>query len=126
MKPSLYWRNVIRGGFFRPPTDDQEFFDLCTKGHAEAKRGLDVYIMALALLTYGRLDVVDDVLENMPPDRHPANRGLAGAVNQLIPAIPSTLRAGTSPQEVLAWIRANESHLRWDEDAGHFVLTSSD
>lgn len=138
-KPNLHWRDIIRAGMCRAPTDDADFLEFCTQAYAEEKgtledvlaRGgseqeisgahLGVYLFALALLTYGRFDVIGDVLENVPPYPHPANRGLAGAVNQLIP-VPAELRAGKSPREVLAWIRANKSRLRWDEDAGRFVL----
>ena len=126
----------------RAPTDDQEFLAFCTRIYVDEKRTLEetlargaperdirgarlgVYVIALALLTYGRLDVIGDVLENMPPSSHSANGGLAAAVNQMIP-VPAGLHAGTSPREVLAWIRANDSHLRWDEDAGRFVLDNS-
>lgn len=84
----------------------------------------NLFLSALALLTYGRLDAVGDVLENMPAPLHPANRGLAPAVNDLIPA-PITLRAGTAPDDLLGWVRAHEAQLRWDEDAGRFVLDES-
>jgi hypothetical protein len=138
-KPSLHWRGVLRSAMCRPPTDEQEFFEFCTTTYADEKRALEetlargaserdisgarlgVYVIALVLLTYGRLDVIGDVLENVPPDCHPANRGLAPAVDRLIP-VPAGLHAGTSPRDVLGWILANESHLRWDEDAGRFVL----
>jgi hypothetical protein len=123
----------------RAPADDQEFLAYCIRIHAEEKRTLEdtlargaserdisgarlgVYVIALALLTYGRLDVIGDVLENMPRYPHPSNRGVSPTVDRLIP-LPADLQAGTSPREVLAWIRANESQLRWDEDAGRFVL----
>ncbi len=133
----MQWRGVLRAAMYRAPADDHEFLAFCIAAHADEKRSLaamlarsapdreisgtrlGVYIVSLALLTYGRLDVIGDVLENMPPPLHPANRGLAYAVDRLFP-LPTGLHAGSAPLDVLAWIRANESQLRWDEQAGRF------
>jgi hypothetical protein len=138
-KPAVYWRGVLRSAMPRAPIEDGEFFEFCTTTHADEKRTLadtlersptardvsgarlGVYVVSLALLTYGRLDVIGDVLENMPPRLHPANRGLAWAVDRLFP-LPTGMHAGATPREVLGWIPANESHLRWDEEAGRFAL----
>ncbi len=134
-KPNLSWRGVLRSAMPRAPKDDREFQDYCAATYADEKRTLEatlvrsapereisgarlgVYLIALALLTYGRLDVIDDIVENMPPLPHPARRGLAPALHQLIPA-----PAGSSPHALLAWVHANAAQLRWDEDAGRFVL----
>lgn len=135
--PAIHWRGVLRAAMYRAPADDHEFLAFCMAAHADEKRLLAemlarnasdreisgarvaVYILSLALLTYGRIDVIGDVLENMPPPLHPANRGLAFAVDRLFP-LPTGMHAGSAPLDVLAWIRANESHMRWDELAGRF------
>jgi hypothetical protein len=139
--PSAYWRGVIRGGMWRAPADDAALRAYCDEVYADEKQTLaatlarggsprdieaarvGVFVVALALLTYGRLDVVADVLDNLPPHPHPARRGLAGAIRALLP-IPAHLAVLDAPREALAWIRANEARLRWDDDAGRFVLVA--
>lgn len=139
VKPSVFWRGVIRAWIPRGPSDDRKLLEYCAQVYAEEKHFLEetlargasdldirgaraaVYVIALALLTYGRLDVIGDVLENMLPYPHPTNRRLSQTVDALFP-VTGGLHAGRSPREVLAWIRANESRLRWDEEVGQFVL----
>ncbi len=138
-KPGLYWRDVIRRAMPRAPSGGAALYAFCDEVYADEKRTLaellarrapaseiagarlGVYVIALALVTYGRLDAVGDVLENLPPREHPARRGLAGAIRELLP-VPEPMSRLDSPAEVLAWIRANEARLRWDDDAGRFVF----
>lgn len=112
----------------RAPADDREFYDYIVSQYATERERLadtvaraapasevagartSVYILALALVTYGRLDVIADVLDNMLPPAHPTNRALAHEIKALIP-IPPHLHAGTSPSETLEWIRAHASRL---------------
>jgi hypothetical protein len=82
---------------------------------------LGIYLAAITLLTYGRLDVVADVLENIPAGRHPA-RVLARSVQDLLP-LATELDVLARPGAALAWVRENEARLRWSEAAGRFELT---
>jgi hypothetical protein len=77
-----------------------------------------IFLLAVALLTYGRLEVVADILENMPGERNPA-RHLARVVDDLLP-LPQGMDAVARTGEVLAWVRAHGDELRWNEDAGRF------
>ena len=128
MKPSTHWRDILRSAIPRAPSDDEEFFAFCLQTYANEKRmlaeatserefagaRLGVFVIALSLLTYGRLDVIDDVLVNLPPPGHPARRGLAPAIGRLLTMPPDV-------DDVLGWVRANGNRLRWDQDAGRFV-----
>jgi hypothetical protein len=137
--PNLYWRNVVRSGFtrFRATSQDLEgdflrhveqlYFQEKQKDRelpADAPERksvpLGLYVLAVALLTYGRLDVIKDLLGNLPPGRHPA-RSLARSVSTLIP-----LRAGLDPLKdpdaTLDWINEHRSRLRWHEEEGRFYL----
>lgn len=77
-------------------------------------------ILAVGLLTYGRLDVVDDILNGIPVA--PRNiRMLAGSLKALLP-MPENLSPFGNPEEVKHWVMSNESKLRWSEESGKFLL----
>jgi hypothetical protein len=86
--------------------------------HYPAATGLERYVLAVALLTYGRADVVDAILTEMPPVGHPA-RILARAVDALLPTNASTV---ADPDGVRAWFVAHRDRLRWSEPDGRFHL----
>ncbi|MCZ7640192.1 MAG: hypothetical protein M5U12_31555 [Verrucomicrobia bacterium] len=46
---------------------------------------LSLFVASVALLTYGQLHVIPDILDNLPPVRHPA-RLLARSVSALLPS----------------------------------------
>jgi hypothetical protein len=73
----------------------------------------------MPLLTYGRLDAVDDVLAHLPDGRHPA-RTLARSVSILVP-LPPGLDPLQDAQATAAWIRAHRDELIWRSEDGRFV-----
>lgn len=137
-QPNLYWRDVVRRGFsqFRPTSADPEAEFLAyaeglyqqekdrkallqASGEASSAN-LSLYIPAVALLTYGRLEAVEDLLRNLPADRHPA-RVLARSVDALIP-LATNLDALSNPEATLTWINEHQSRLRWSPADGRFRL----
>lgn len=86
---------------------------------------LTVYAMAVARLTYGRLEAVDDILDYYPFYGRPLSREnrawhwLIRAVNQ-IAQIPFGVYAFNNDQEFRArakeWLRANEQNLSWNSE----------
>jgi len=141
-RPDLYWREVVRSGFsgFQPSgaaSTDDEFRAHVEKLHEDERAhirslagrdpadpelraaGLGLYVLAVALLTWGRLDVVEDILTHVPGGRHPA-RILARSVNFLVP-LDAGFDAVDRPLETLEWIRRHRDLLRWDPDRGMFV-----
>jgi hypothetical protein len=139
VRPDLYWRDVVRRGFsrFRATSPDPEgdflrYVDALYREEKErcgalpadapesARGNVALYTLAVALLTYGRLEVVEDLLRNIPPGRHPA-RVLARSVDALIP-----LRAGLDPlvdaEATLGFIDEHRARLAWCVDEGRFRL----
>jgi hypothetical protein len=77
-------------------------------------------LIGVGLLTYGRLDVVEDILNGIPTA--PQNmRHLAGSIKDLLP-LPRTLDPFENPEEVKNWVQLHEARLRWSEESGKFLL----
>ena len=135
--PACYWRQVLRSGVsaYRPlagADHDEHFRQFVEKAYSDEKERLgrklncdpdpdtasiSLYILSLILLTYGRIDVVTDILENLPSSTVPA-RTLARCVQQLLPMEGLDVLADTPA--ALDWYRAHRDRLRWDEPAGLF------
>ncbi len=79
-----------------------------------------VYILSVALFCFGRLDVAEDILDNIPGGRGNINR-FAGVLNALLP-LPSGLNYRNNPIEFKKWLKANRSQLRWDESLERYIL----
>ena len=137
LNPAQSWRKTLRSGFsaYRPPkeSDASEHFRgfveqaYCEEKDRLARQSADgsgealgrnsVYLLALVLLTYGRLDVVEDILENIPSPHVPA-RALARCVQHLLPM--EGLDVLTETPAALLWYRTYRDRLWWDESAGIF------
>jgi hypothetical protein len=141
-QPAKYWRQMLMTETFQrfhvPPgaDPDQRFHQLLADQYERARAELStqdaaapnaaanriaVYFSAIGLLTYGRLDVVADILNNNPGQPSPL-WALESSVAAIVP-LPSDLDVHRQPQEVIAWIRENEPRLKWNESSGRFVLT---
>ena len=61
---AAFWRNRIKEYLFAEGANDQEFLivsdEVCQQGKSE---GYNVWFSALALLFYGRQDVMTDILD---------------------------------------------------------------
>jgi hypothetical protein len=79
-------------------------------------------ITAGVLLTYGRLDVIDHILDNLPqPNSLSRFRVIAAVVKDLLP-LPQDLKPIENRELVRQWIRDHEDRLVWDDDQGRFLL----
>lgn len=142
VNPARYWRDTLAAHFLRanpppPGTDpDDHFCALVDTTFTDARRKLDaasdreranaevaVYVSGLALLTYGRLDVLPFVLKHVPPEASPL-RALVSSVASLIP-LPPWLSPRTDPPAVAAWLEAHWDDLRWSEEDGRFLVTGA-
>jgi hypothetical protein len=140
VNPARYWRDTLASFYLRtntppPGTDpDDHFCALVDTTFTDARRGLEsstpktlaaasvaVYVSGLALLTYGRLDVLPFVLTHVPPESSPL-RALVSSVASLLP-LPQWLSPRTDPSAVMAWLEAHWEDLRWSEEDGRFVMT---
>jgi len=139
VNPARYWRDTLMAHSLRanpPPPGvdpDEHFRRLVDHTFTEARRGLEsasekeranarvaVYVAGLALLTYGRLDVLPYLLTHVPPAPSPL-RSLASSISALVP-LPRWLSPRTDSAAVLAWLEAHWETLRWSEDEGRFVI----
>ena len=102
------------------------------------KPDIGIANIAAGLLTFGRLDMADVILENLPFDEYYTDHGAGKCF--LIPMnimaiylrIPRSI-CPTSPsggrmdrQAVIAWLAERRSRLVWSADAERFVLLTSD
>lgn len=145
--PALWFRYVLRKLFhnsdLKVPDNDSEFYDFLERLYLEEKDypGSDPFLVALyatGLMTYGRLDVVDDALEGMLmfDDQH-----IGGSVHreqalQMAAMLPMPIHQEQgyymalrdvpillpSKSKVREWLDEHRSRLRWDETPGRFVL----
>jgi hypothetical protein len=140
VNPARYWRDTLAAHYLRanpPPPGidpDDHFLTMVDTTYTDARRGLEaetpkqrsaaavaVYVSGLALLTYGRLDVLPHVLAHLPPESSPL-RTLVSSVTALVP-LPQWLSPRTDPSAVAAWLEAHGEDLRWSEEDGRFVMT---
>lgn len=82
------------------------------------KNGL--FIISVGLFAYGRLDVAEDILNNIPGGRGSINH-LAGVLKRLLP-LPSGYSPRDNPNAIKEWLRVKRSRLRWDELAERYIL----
>ncbi|MEO0840394.1 MAG: hypothetical protein AAF063_16000 [Cyanobacteria bacterium J06643_5] len=79
-----------------------------------------LFVLSVALFCFGRLDVAEDVLDNIPGGRGNINR-FAYVLNRLLPA-PSDLNCVKNSMEFKQWLRKNRSQVRWDENLERYIL----
>lgn len=79
-----------------------------------------LFVLSVTLFCFGRLDVAEDILDNLPGGRGNINR-FAYVLNRLLPS-PSDLDCVKNPVEFKEWLRKNRSQLRWDENLERYIL----
>jgi hypothetical protein len=135
--PASYWREIVLSGMRRLDPDDihgqleaeyNRARSLLERlladpnsppAEVEAAR-LEVFFLGVALLTFGHLDVVENVLSNIPAYQTPP-RMLANSLAALIP-FPGEANPMTNRAAAVDWFRRHQARLRWDEESGRFVL----
>jgi hypothetical protein len=139
VNPARYWRDTLAAHSLRanpPPAGvdpDEHFFTLMDQTFTDARRVLEtgndkeradasvaVYVSGLALLTYGRLDVLPHVLTHVPAEPSPL-RALVSSVSALVP-LPEWLSPRTDPAACMAWLEARWEALPWSEEDGRFLV----
>lgn len=142
--PFLFYRNAVHEIYLElkgrksPSKDsrtDQHFYDDLERAWQEAHLDFrnanneqsresaraGMFLCAVGLLTFGRLDVVDDMLDWNPG--RGVIRKLLFAIEKLLP-LPEDLDPKQNPAETKAWIKSKEQQLLWSEQDGIFELRS--
>lgn len=101
--------------------DDQRFYEhlenLCEREKIEQSpsSGLAIFLLSIGLFAFGKLDAIEDILNNMPSSRHPT-RSLVSCF-RLLP-LPQTLEF----DEIRIWVKRKEKYLEWDEAEDRYYL----
>ena len=78
-------------------------------------------MLALALLTYGHLDAVEDILNNIPSSPKARIRSSVKALKVFLP-LPDDLDPLSNSEGVRTWFSQHRELLQWDVGKGIFVL----
>jgi hypothetical protein len=78
-----------------------------------------LFVLAAGLLSYGRLDAADTLVDYVPASG--AIRRLALSLKALLP-LPEELSPLQQPEAVKLWLERYRGQLRWDEGVGRFLL----
>lgn len=143
--PALYWRetiiSLIEQMELKKPDNPVEYYkQYAEKDFEEARESLSqqlkhsesndqiemdrsgVYLSGILLLTYGRLDVVPEIINNRKRGRHP-QWVLIRSVEQIIP-LPAHLDLFSDPQSTINWIENHQDRLQWNETEGRFKMNA--
>src|SRR5262245_41275494 len=88
--------------------EDNEFHEyLLTNYHQSKKANVssEVFVLAAGLLTYGHIEVVDDILNNIPAGKGHVRR-LAWTVSTLLP-VPDEMDPLKDFEAVKRWFKEN-------------------
>ncbi len=119
--PAEEWRRIIRSGMPNAPRDDDELHRYLLAAYT-GSQGIERFVMAVARLTFGDLDVAEDVLTYLPEPGHPA-RVLARSLDALLPTEATVLE---DPAAARRWLAKHRDTLRWDPTSGRFESSYSD
>ncbi len=84
-------------------------------------RGTGLLLAGIILLTYGRLEAANWILENLP-SRDNRLFALTRVLDSLLP-LPPELLGRRDPAAVGHWIAQHQNALRWDDAAGRFMTS---
>jgi hypothetical protein len=100
--------------------EKERFTNLVDQGVSESELAVvrnGLFVLAVGLLAFGRLDVAEDVLSNIPSSG--SVRRLVLAFRAMMP-LPENLDPIKEPEQFRAWLQANETTLRWNEQIGRY------
>ncbi len=79
-----------------------------------------LFVISVGLFCFGRLDVAEDILDNIPGGRGSVNH-FAGVLHRLLP-LPPGFNCLKNPNEIKEWLKLNRSQLRWDKSLERYIL----
>lgn len=134
---AIQYRAMLRGAmrqFVPPPDTDTEdafrdFLDAAYRdgvhqfterqAEADASGDLGVLLPAIGLLTYGRLDVVPNILRHSQVPSHA--RAFLALLRTMLPW-PEGMDPIGERDAALQWLQAHRAQLRFDAESGSFTL----
>lgn len=133
---TLFYRNIVEDWCIHHDEDSttlleylEEVFQVnkkkLTEHTVEAESSASIrstlFVVGVGLLTYGRLDVLRDVLDNIPVEGRV--KRLANVVKTLLP-LPERLGL-VDPSQILDWVANQKENLVWDDNSLKFVYRTS-
>ncbi len=125
MSDAITFRNEAARGlasfFLHPPTEPDALHAFFEETLARARREnepLAVFVAAIGLVTYGRIDVAAEALRNAPPAMPAAY--LVHALRALIP-FPAGIDPFRDRRAALEWLEANTPGLTFDESKQRYM-----
>jgi hypothetical protein len=103
--------------------EKSKLLQLITEGASETvikSESFFLFLISVGLFTFGRLDVYQDILDNIP---HTLIRfkGLSYVITTLLPT-PDNLDPLKNTAEIVEWIKTKRSKLKWDESVEKYIL----
>jgi hypothetical protein len=149
--PVLWYRDTIRIVVYQTkvapgPYEDMDarFYALLKRDYAQMKANLvgmlqhptsdnqrlayqlGVAITAVGLLTYGELEVAEDIFQALPHSprrslRVPPYNFILGSLSALLP-VPKSIDVLADPEAAVSWLRTHQSRIRWKETSNEYLL----
>jgi hypothetical protein len=101
---------------------DSEFYEYIRSAYLDVKEkgsGIEVFLFASGLLTFGHIEVVEDILDNIPEGKGHVRR-LAYTVTTLLPA-PKELDVFENTEAIKNWFHENQDKLHWNSQQERFL-----
>ncbi len=122
--PAQLYRDAVRQLLWRYRPDPAEDPDQALRRHLESltseSDSFTRFVVAAGLLSYGQIDLAEDLLDCLPEGRGNV-RQLSHALVALLPA-PAHLDPLQQPEAFRSWLRENRDRLHWDATLGKFLL----
>ena len=130
-KSTIYYRNAVKDLCIYYNEDELNFFSYLRNQYDTSKDELDtlerngfnetairngIYVLATGLLTYGQIEVVQDIVDNVPT---------SGKVRRLTNLLPIVLPLPDDVNKddklgLLNWLKNNQDCLMWNESELRF------
>ena len=108
---------------FQFSSDDRDFYEYLEFQYKQAKQAKsngDLFLIGVGLFAFGRLDVAEDILDNIPAKNCPISV-LAGVL-RLLPLPRNLLSWHDRPDAIREWLRVKSPRLNWSESKERYIL----
>lgn len=132
---TLFYRNLVEEWCIHYDKNDTSLLEYLDRAFQDSKRELverkadnqqstsirnALFVLGVGLLTYGKIDVLQDILDNIPTEGKV--KRLANIINVVLP-LPEELDSSHTSQ-ILDWVSKQKDNLVWDDTSLKFDLAS--